>query len=50
MKDLMFIFSELKTYFKTEPKNAIRDMSVALLLMLSLWAGLWIIAILEGRA
>lgn len=50
MKDLVFIFSELKTYFKTEPKNAIRDMMVALLLMFSLWAGLWLIAILEGRA
>ena len=50
MRDLMFIFSELKTYFKTEPKNAIRDMSVAFLIMFILWAGLWLIAILEGRA
>ena len=46
----MFILSELKIYFKTEPKNAIKDMSIALLLMLSLWAGLWLIAIMEGRA
>ena len=50
MKDLMFIFSELKTYFKTEPKNAIMNTMFVIGLFAFLYIGLWLIAILEGRA
>lgn len=50
MRDLMFIFSELKTYFKTETKNAIMNMMFVIGLFAFLYIGLWLIAILEGRA